>query len=442
MTTVAPRPPELEQRPSPPDHGKGEGGGVASRGGGPREVGPVGRTMIRALTALASLRLTVALFAMSIFLVFAGTLAQVESGIWTVLEEYFRTAVAWVEVRSLTFGLVDSDAAFPFPGGWLLGGAILTNLLAAHLMRFKLSWRRCGILMIHTGLIVLVLSEFVTGALAEEGQMSIREGGIGFFVEDIRETEIAVLNRDAPRSDTVVAFDASGYEGARPGREAALSHFALPFDLRVERFMVNSVLLTPAETEAANRATRGDGLELIAEPRPEVAGTSPNQRANQSAAYIDLVDRDTGASMGTYLLALNFALRGRPQVVEHEGVAYHLYLRFKRTYKPYALRLTDFRHDRYIGTDKPKDFASHLRLIDPDRGENREVVIRMNEPLRHRGDSIYQSAFMPDDAGTVLQVVTNPGWTMPYVSCGLITLGLLVQFVMSLSRFLSRGRGR
>ena len=41
---------------------------------------------IRALRVLASLRLTVILFALSLFLVLVGTLAQVDDGIWTVVD--------------------------------------------------------------------------------------------------------------------------------------------------------------------------------------------------------------------------------------------------------------------------------------------------------------------------------------------------------------------
>ena len=58
-----------------------------------------GRTVVRPrcgmrswpiLTPLASLKLTVVLFVMSIFIVLAGTLAQTEKDIWQVMHDYFR----------------------------------------------------------------------------------------------------------------------------------------------------------------------------------------------------------------------------------------------------------------------------------------------------------------------------------------------------------------
>src|SRR5438445_12161902 len=101
------------------------------------------------LTPLASLRLTVVMFVLAIALVFMGTLAQVDEGIFTVLTKIFRTGIAWIPFQALVrFGQVflgvSPDAqvsgSFPFPGGWPLGAVLLVNLLAAQPLRCKLPW--------------------------------------------------------------------------------------------------------------------------------------------------------------------------------------------------------------------------------------------------------------------------------------------------------------
>ena len=140
----------------------------------------------RAVKVLASLQLTVALFALSMVLVFFGTLAQVDKGIWTVVDEYFRSWYVWVPFQLIaTFGWkffefpspsAQWGGSFPLPGGWLLGGIMLANLLAAHLTRFKLSWRRAGIITIHLGVILLMLGELVTGLYAVESRMVLQVG--------------------------------------------------------------------------------------------------------------------------------------------------------------------------------------------------------------------------------------------------------------------------
>ena len=117
---------------------------------------------------------------------------------------------------------------------------------------------------------------------------------------------------------------------------------------------------------------------------------------------------------------------------------YQLLLRPERFYMPFSLHLLEFRHDNYPGTDIPKNFSSRVRLQNPETGEDREVLIHMNNPLRYGGETFYQASFDPDDHGSVLQVVHNPGWLTPYLACVLVAIGLVVQFLMHLIPFLKR----
>jgi len=76
----------------------------------------------------------------------------------------------------------------------------------------------------------------------------------------------------------------------------------------------------------------------------------------------------------------------------------------------------------------------------PDTGENREVLIYMNNPLRYAGETYYQASFDPDNHGTILQVVHNPSWLTPYFSCILVAAGLLIQFGIHLFGFAAKRR--
>ena len=71
-------------------------------------------------------------------------------------------------------------------------------------------------------------------------------------------------------------------------------------------------------------------------------------------------------------------------------------------------------------------------------GEDREVRIFMNNPLRYQGETFYQASFDADDHGSVLQVVHNPSWLTPYFSCVLVAAGLVIQFLSHLVPFLKR----
>ena len=79
-----------------------------------------------------------------------------------------------------------------------------------------------------------------------------------------------------------------------------------------------------------------------------------------------------------------------------------------------------------------------MRLVDPEKGVDRTVRIWMNNPLRYRGLTFYQSSFLANDAGTVLQVVDNVGWMIPYVSCMIVAAGMTMHFCMGLYGFLRK----
>ena len=142
-----------------------------------------------------------------------------------------------------------------------------------------------------------------------------------------------------------------------------------------------------------------------------------------------------GRHIGSWTLQLKLP---RPVSFQASGKNYQIVLRPKRFYKPFAIQLVQFSHDRYAGTDIAKNFSSQFRLLDASNHEDRETLIYMNHPLRYQGMTFYQSGFDNNDATTILQVVQNPSWLIPYISCTLIALGMVIQFGMHLTSFVRR----
>ncbi len=380
--------------------------------------------LAKAVANLASLKLTVVLLGMSIFLVFVGSLAQVHMGIWDVLDNYFRTWLARVELRAfntlLPEGYTMLDYVLPFPGGKTLGLALLVNLLAAHATRFKYSWRKSGIMIIHIGVITLLLSEYVTAGLAEEMQVRFRVGQTVNSAEDIREFELAIIDPTDPMQDTVWVVPESRLQ---PGR--TLTDASLPVHVAVTKLYPNSRLKSPND---------GSG-DVEAERVPEASGVSSNEPVDLASAYVQLIDPATGEKTPPTLVSQWF-LQGPTVMVA--GKPYRLDFRFKRFYKPYLIQLNDLKHEVYVGTNRPKNFQSTVTLFNPYTNERFTQVIRMNEPLRYRGETFYQHQMTAARGESVLQVVDNPGWLIPYISCSLVGLGLIVQFGLSLTRFAGR----
>lgn len=376
---------------------------------------------------IASLRLTVVLFALSIFLILAGTLAQTQEGVWSVVDRYFRSLFVLIPLRIfLPSTLARIPGVLPFPGGLTLGVLLFVNLLAAHAVRFSLTWKRTGIILSHLGVLLLLVGEFVTGSLAKEGNMSIDEGGSSNFVEDIRTSEFAITDPSGSDDDLVVVVPQRLLAG---GADSTIRSPLLPFDVRVKDWMPNSQLLGPMQASKFQiaRATAGTGLQIAAAGLARATGVD-GSTMDVPSAYVEL--SQGGTTLGTYLVSPHLS---SPQEVNAGGKRYFIELRFERTYKPYTLHLIDFKHDKFVGTNTARNFSSLVRLADPGRNVDREVLIYMNNPLRYAGETFYQSAFKPGDGGTVLQVVRNPGWLIPYISCSMVTLGLLLHFGIRLS---------
>jgi ABC-type transport system involved in cytochrome c biogenesis permease subunit len=385
--------------------------------------------MKKILHALASLRLTVVLLAMAMVLIFVGTLAQAHLGVWHVVDSFFRSPIAWIDFQTLIpIGLAKVPGSFPFPGGFIVGGLMIVNLLAAHAIRFKATRNRIGIVLLHAGVIVLLLGEFVTAFHSNEGMMSIDVGGSSNYVEDVREVELVVVDRSDKAFENVVGFSQARCANAAASG-ALIARNDLPFTIKIDRWFSNAQLL---RATSPTPATHGVGLEAEPEELPIVRGVD-GAETDTPAAYVT-ISRE-GKPLGTWLVSAG--LLGT-QSLEIPGQDIAIALRFRRTYKDYTLHLLEFNHDKFTGTEIPKNFSSRVRLVDPTRGTDREVLIWMNNPLRHAGETFYQASYKPDGSGTVLQVVHNPGALLPYLACLLVGVGMSIHFLISLTTFLRR----
>jgi ABC-type transport system involved in cytochrome c biogenesis permease subunit len=443
-------------------------------------VKPVNNTLKRILTPLASLRITVTLITLTILLVFSGTTAQKDIGAWDIQRDYFYTWGVMAPLKyffPLTSWSDTLRGAVPLPGGYTIALAMLLNLAAAHIVRFRITWRdllvipplvalvwgagalttehgyyvltaalivasvpliaalywlhgkRGGVHLIHLGLILVLGGELATSVVKIEQNMVIHEGGFSNFAFDPRYAELAVVDRSPAEHNNVVVVAESEL---KPGQ--TVNDPRLPFRVRVDAYYPNSDFLGPTQPrpEGHPTATAGEGLQFTAVPLPKVSGVG-EQKQDTPSAYVTLVSNG-GQEIGRYMLSAFF---NNGTTVTVDGKPYDVALRFRRYYKPYQLHLSDFRFDRHTGTtsNMARNFSSHVRLVDATNGVDREVKIWMNHPLRYAGETFYQSSFLATETATILQVVRNPSWLFPYISCVVGGLGMLAHFGLMLNEF-------
>lgn len=405
-----------------------------------------------------SLRLTVVLLAFAIILIWVGTVAQADEGLYQAQTRYFKE---WIVVGASMFG---HHVPLVLPGGYLIGSMLLVNLIAAHVSRFQFTWKKLGIHLAHGGIILLLVGQLVTDMFSRETQLRFSEGETKSYVESPSNYEL-IFSTSADASHN--------QEIAIPARLLAkggeISNPQLPFSLRVKSYWHNSEPIFRAPMMQNGPPLTTNGVAQNFDFRP-LADTKKMDDKNVLTVVTEIIGPN--GSLGDWVVSdwtaddamIEAVQKGyvqeagpamaqtivnrltEPQAVEINGKKFNFFIRPARSYLPFSLTLLKATHSNYQGTDIPKDFRSRVQLQNPKTGENREVEIFMNSPLRYAGLTFYQYQMDAGDmaqqegraASSVLQVVHNPSWLTPYIGCFLVALGLVIQFMLHLTKFISR----
>jgi hypothetical protein len=414
----------------------------------------------RLIKFFTSLRLTVVLLAFAIILVFIGTLAQVDEGLYNAQARYFRQ---W-----LVLGLTLFGARIPIilPGGYLIGTLLLVNLIAAHIYRFQLSAKKIGIQLAHLGVIVLLVGQLATDMFAHETQMHFYVGETRSYSESPRYYELIFKTPAGSNTEQVVSIPASWL-----ARGGVIQNTNLPFTIRVKQYWVNSEpsFRAPMMQNSAPLATNGVALNFDFHPMVEAKAVDEQNvptalieldRASDPLGDWVVSDWTSDASMIEAIRNNYATVAGaemardivkdltQPQSVFVDGKKFTFLLQPERTHFPFSLRLLKATHTFYEGSDTPKDFRSLVQLQNPHTGENRQFEISMNHPLRYAGLTFYQYQMNASEAAveagqtpsSVLMVVHNPSRLTPYIGCGMVAAGLVIQFMFHLVGFIKKKR--
>ncbi len=98
---------------------------------------------------------------------------------------------------------------------------------------------------------------------------------------------------------------------------------------------------------------------------------------------------------------------------------------------PFSVKLVDFRKIDYPGTQMAAGFESDVELSDPPRGVTLSRTISMNNPLKYRGYSLFQSSYIAGQTETtVLSVRNDPGTGLVYAGFFIVVAGIVSMFAL------------
>ncbi len=351
-----------------------------------------------ALRFLANSRVFACLLLWLMAILVAGTVAEKTTGLYAAEKRYFVSYIIWL------WDIV------PVPGLLLVTVIIFFGLIARLALEYW-QWKNLGTIVIHIGAALLLAGGFVTAHVSQEGAMVIPQGETRAYIEDLRHVEFAIseLKHDRVVHETVTPEEQL--------MQSVTQHADVPFHITVVNFCRNCALQRLPQTVTEGNP-HGVALNFVLQP----IANDPNDDLNRAG----LTFRITGTANndGLYAIFQDMPIR---QIIAVNDKHYWLDVRKARRALPFAIQLDRFTKDVYPGTDKPRGFQSNITL--KDQGVVWPNVIRMNEPLRYKGYTFYQSSFLQGEGAataTVLSVVKNAGRLFPYLSGAMIACGFVI----------------
>jgi len=374
---------------------------------------------------LASYGLACVLLTMLLFLVFFGTIEQVEHGLYEVQKRYFESFFLYYPI-----GGVNVPIMF---GAYPIIGLLFINLLCGAIIRAPKDIKRPGMLIAHGGILYLILAAFVTAEFSTSGHLSLFEGESGNFYDDYYYWEVAITELGKESGAKTYRINHDQFAFLKPDESRTFNADALPFALEISSFAPNTA---PRQAAPALGEKGIDGL--ILEPLP----LEKEAERNLAGATLTLLPKTGGGAQQGY----GWGLAAAPWVVNVDGQEFAISLRHKKYHLPFTITLDKFIRELHPRTQMASNFESEVTQTEG--GVARKVDIRMNEPLRHKGYTLFQASWGPEGARpgeplmSTFAVVNNPADQWPKYACYVIAIGMIIHFSQRLAGYIRQQNRR
>ncbi len=327
-----------------------------------------------------------------------GTVAQKDIGLYRAVETFINSWILWI-------------GPLPTPGGLATLSIIFLALLIKFIFYSPWAWEKAGTIITHLGVLILLIGGVVTAITNQEGFMIIPEGETVEVVSDYQNRVLVIKNNNAPSKEII-------FNDLQKGDEFTYQDIKFQILRRCDNCGVRS-----PSGNYENLTGLAENMELYSIPDKK------NIEANFSGLIFG-VKTQNQKDFTTYLVMED--VKKKPEIKTKDGIT-SVHIERVKAPLPFAVTLKDFRKIDYAGTTKAQEFESDLIIKDGD--VEWPVTIRMNEPLRYKGYSFYQSSFdqINGQEITVLNVVKNSGQIFPYISTLIIFVGLLLHLIIRLS---------
>lgn len=357
----------------------------------------------------SSYGVSVVLLFFLLLLTFFGTLEQVNLGLHEVQKKYFESFFLVHHIGSLPV---------PLPGAYLVMALLFVNLTCGGILRARKDWRRPGMIIAHAGMLLMLVAGAWTYHFSTSGHLTLYEGGKSNEFVSYYTWELSIGEPGTGEELVIPGTDFKHLTDDAEGEFKATG--VLPFKLYLSGYEPNA---QPLRGSTDPRAADGIGIRGL--PLAKEA------ERNMAAVYARIEREDGSGETGVL-----WGQARAPWTVDAGGKQWAIDLRKQRWQLPFTIELDKFHRDLHPGTAMAANFSSDVTKTQD--GIEETVEIKMNEPLRHRPYTLFQSGWGPPDAGpndrlySTFSVVKNEADQWPLYSCIVVTVGLLIHFLQRL----------
>jgi hypothetical protein len=335
----------------------------------------------------SSTKLAVIMIFLLIVIVIAGTLEQSSSGLYLAREKYFDSYLSFI-------------GPIPFPGTLTILWIMTLNITLSFILRFNFTKKNIGLVLSHSGLILLLVSGFFHFYYSKESFIEIKEAESSSISKSYEKWQLEVKEFD----ENFKLITAQTIDLSKP--ENRTIKLSKNLNIFIEKIYTNAKVF---HTPFAGTILK----EFPIEKEYEKNIPALKLLLDQEELYLD------GDENGF-------------EKINKNNCNISLSLKREEYQLPFNVKLIDVSRELHPNSPIAKSYSSKVLFRDSDL--EREAVISMNKPIRSGLFTLYQARYGVDLDGnefTVLAVVKNLNYQLPYWATFLINFGLILHFIIA-----------
>ncbi|MBE8182791.1 MAG: cytochrome c biogenesis protein ResB [Candidatus Portiera sp.] len=358
-----------------------------------------------------------------IVLLIFGTLEQKFIGLYAAQQKYFSSFVLW-------------QWGFALPATRSVLLVICVGIVAKISQWAAWKLHKLGNSLVHVGVLFLLAGTLFNTLNKQEGYLVLQKedaspsqkSPIREYMEDYYAAELVIMSGE----DNIYSH-VFKQEELIPG--STLTTPQLAFNIVIDEFFTNVNIERVTATDEQSNPNDYTGFAKIfklSDKKSELNGEE-----NLSGAYFTVIDKQTRKPIGKYAIFENMPII---QSITHADLVYQIIMQPQRTPLPFGVGLIDFSVDYHPASEVASGYKSEVLVYDKKFTSGQRAVIEMNEPLRYKDWTLYQSAFNQAEQGSketsILVAVKSSGRLIPYIAGLIISFGLLLHIFVRLPRLL------